>query len=338
MSTIKDVAKEAGVAISTVSNVLNGLPNISEEIVGKVLLASKKLKYKPNLNAKLLRSGTNKIIAVFLCTIQGQFYASFIQAIQKQCETEGYILQIFIINEVNAKDALRIMTSFGISGCVILNQYIPDELVKRLAYSNIPAVVCDRPYTELSVSSCTLDNYEISCQLMEHLIEQGHTDIGYFHGSLESADNINRFRAFEDTMKKHNLPINPQFLFHGHYDSWAAFYEIERFLLLNNKLPHAIFCANDKMAVGCIKALKQANYTVPEDISIVGFDDDDTSQYHAPPLTTVAVQSTTLGHHAVAELVRLIKQDDLAHGTAQIFPANLIVRDSVKKKPEETMI
>ncbi len=332
MSTIKDVAKEAGVAISTVSNVLNGVPNISDEVRDKVLKASRKLKYRPNLNAKLLRSGTNKIIAVFLSTIQGQFYSLFVQSIQKQCELEGYILQMFIINEINNKDAVRIMTGFGISGAIIFDEFISDEMIKTLAYSNIPAIVCDREYTGLGISCYRMDNYNSSCDMMEHIIEMGHKKIGYFHGSVNNSDDELRFKAYIDSLNKHNLEIDESIIFRGHYDIWCAYNEMDTYIKDGKKLPDAFFCANDEMAIGCMDALKKHNYKIPDDISIVGFDDDYSSKYYEPKLTTISANPVAIGHEAVAELVRLINHDDLVEGSIKIFDTNLIIRDSVKNK------
>lgn len=332
MCTIKDVAKEAGVAISTVSNVLNGVPNISEEVSQKVLKASKKLNYKPNLNAKLLRSGTNKIIAVFLSTIQGQFYASFIQSIQRKSQEKGYILQIFILGSTDHKETLRIMTGFGITGALVLNEFISDDIIKRLSFANIPVVLCDRDFCEEGISSITLDNYDVSCQLMEYLVETGHKTIGYIHGSLENPDNIRRFKAYQDTLAKYNLPFDEKIVLHGDYHSGVAFAAVENFLQSGTPLPQGIFCANDKMAVGCMEALHKVNINIPGDISIIGYDDDDSSQYYQPKLTTVAVEAETLGIKATEELIRLMESQKVLQGIREILPARFVQRDSVKRR------
>lgn len=334
MVTIKDVAKEAGVAISTVSNVLNGVGNISDDIRDRVLKATRKLKYKPNLNAKLLRSGTNKIIAVFLSTIQGQFYSLFIQAIQKQCEIEGYIFQMFIINDLNSKDAVKIMTGFGISGAIIFDEFISNDMVKTLAYSNIPAVVCDREFTDIGISCYRMDNYTSACDLMEYLILMGHTKIGYIHGSENNSDNFDRFKAYCDILSKNDIALDENIIMRGNYEVLSAYNLINDYIKEEKILPTAIFCANDEMAIGCMDALKKHNIKIPDSISVVGFDDDYTSQYYVPKLTTVATSPTTLGHEAVIEVVRLIDNDDLVNGNKKLFNANLVIRNSVKKLEE----
>lgn len=313
------------------SNVLNGVPNISDDIKERVLKASKKLKYRPNLNAKLLRSGTNKIIAVFLSTIQGQFYSLFIQAIQRQCEVEGYILQMFIINHLNQKDAVKIMTGFGISGAIIYDEYISTEMIETLSYSNIPAVVCDREFTGVGISCYRVDNYNSSCDLMEHLISMGHKRIGYIHGNDTNSDNLDRYKAYCDVLSKYNLALDESVVFHGKYEVLTAYNKISDFIKEGNKLPDAIFCANDEMAIGCMDALKKHDIKIPEDISVVGYDDDYSSQYYEPKLTTVATSPTALGKEAVDELVRLIDTEDLVDGNTKFFSANVVVRNSVRK-------
>lgn len=331
MVTIKDVAKEAGVAISTVSNVLNGVPNISEEIRDRVLIATRKLKYRPNLNAKLLRSGSNKIIAVFLCTIQGQFYSKFIQAIQKQCEIEGYILQMFIINELNSKDAVKIMTGFGISGAIIFDEYISNEMIETLAYSNIPAVVCDREFTGVGISCYRMDNYGSSCDLMEYLISMGHTKIGYIHGNDGNSDNLDRYKAYCDVLEKNNIELDLDIILQANFEVLSAYNEISDYIKTEKVLPTAFFCANDEMAIGCMDALKNNNIKIPDTVSVVGYDDDFSSQYYEPKLTTVSTNPIALGHESVAEVVRLINNDDLIEGNKKFFDANVVIRNSVNK-------
>lgn len=334
MVTIKDVAKEAGVAISTVSNVLNGVPNISDDIRDRVLKASRKLKYRPNLNAKLLRSGTNKIIAVFLSTIQGQFYSLFIQSIQRQCEVEGYIMQMFIINELNQKDAVKIMTSFGISGAIIFDEYISNDMVKTLAYSNIPAVVCDREFTGLGISCYRMDNYNSSFELVEYLVKMGHKRIGYIHGSDNNSDNLERYKAYCDVLEKYNIPLEDEIILKAYYEVLTSYNKISDFIKKGKVLPDAFFCANDEMAIGCMDALKKHNIKVPDEVSVAGYDDDYSSQYYEPKLTTVASSPIVLGQGAVVELVRLIENEDLVTGNVKLFSANVVIRNSVRKLEE----
>lgn len=329
MVTIKDVAKEAGVAISTVSNVLNGQGNISEEIKMNVLKATKNLNYKPNLNAKLLRSGTNKIIGVFLSTLQGEFYASFIQAIQMKCTQAGYILQIFIIAEDNPKENMRIMTAFGLSGVIIFNEFITNEMINRLAYANIPTVLCDREYVDFLVSSITIDNYGSSCEVMEYLLKKGHKNIGFISG-VDVQDNRLRYQAYLDTMKKYNLPIQSNWIWQGQYNSEVTYHLVCKFMEENAQLPNAIFSANDQMAIGCIDALKKYNIKVPQDISIAGYDDELLASYYTPTLTTVAAPFIELGKKSVDEVLRLIEVEDISRGRKEVLQAQLIKRSSVK--------
>lgn len=328
MVTIKDVAKDAGVAISTVSNVLNGVSNTSEETKIKVLKSARKLRYMPNINAKLLRSTPKKIVGVFLSTIQGEFYSKFIQGIHKQCEIQGYILQIYIINEEDEQEVTQLMTSFGISAGIVLNSCVSNAIIDRLSRV-MPMVLCDRNYTGINVSNVIFDNYNSTCEIIEHLISNGHRNIGYFHGS-DVFDNRVRFQAYKDTLIKHNIEINSNIIINGHYDEWAAHDEIIKFIENKKVLPDAFFCANDRMAIGCVEALKKYNIKVPNDISIAGFDDDYSSQYFNPALSTVAVPSEQLGHESVVELMKLINSEDLVVGETVVLKTTPIFRNSVK--------
>ncbi|MFI3201124.1 MAG: LacI family DNA-binding transcriptional regulator [Eubacteriales bacterium] len=329
MVTIKEVAKDAGVVISTVSNVLNGQQNISEEIRIRVLASSKKLKYKPNLNAKLLRSGTNKIIGVFLASLQGEFYASFIQSIQKRCSDAGYILQIFIIADNNQQETMNIMTAFGLSGAIVFDEFVTNDMIKRLAYTNIPMVLCDRTYADFLVSSITIDNYGISCMIMEHLIENGHKSIGYIQGT-DAYDNRLRYQAYEDTMKKYELEIQEELILKGEYNGMIAHDLVCQLMEEHKKFPDAFYCANDQMAIGCIGALKKYGVEVPKDMSIIGFDNDSAAQYYQPKLSTVSVPSVELGIRSVEEVLRLIALEKIEMGLEVVLTAQFIERDSVQ--------
>lgn len=327
MVTIKDVAKDAGVAISTVSNVLNGVSNTSKETRAKVLKSVRKLKYIPNINAKLLRNTAKKIVGLFLLTVQGEFYSKFIQGVHQQCEIQGYILQIYIIHDQDEQEVTQLMTSFGVSAGIILNEFVSNNIVEKLSCF-MPMVLCDRSYDSLNVSSVMFDSYNSSCEIMEHLILRGHRNIGYLQGS-DVRDSKLRFQAYKDTMDKYGIQIKEENIMTGHYDEWAAHNEIIRFIENKYKVPDAFFCANDRMAVGCIEALKKYNIKVPNDVSVAGFDDDYSSQYFEPALTTVSVPSEELGHEAVVELMKLINREKLEIGACRVLETVPVFRNSV---------
>ncbi len=329
MVTIKDVAREAGVAISTVSNVLNQVDIVSPETKQKVLEAVEKLNYVPNMNAKFLKSNKKNTIGLFLPSIQGEFYRMLIQAVHMQCKMKGYMLNIYISNENTSEEIYSMIISSGVEGAIVLNERLHEEYVRRIALTRLPMVFIDRDYAGERMSSVVINNHEGAVLAMEYLIKQGHRRIGYLHGNV-SFDDEARYHAYEAIMNKYHLAIDDNLVLRGYYEEALAYSEMRVLLLKGIPLPDAFFCANDEMAWGCIRALTEAGYQVPEDVCVIGFDDIMLSAYYNPALTTVHCPVTELGTVSAAELFRLIEQKDITLGRSSKLSPNLVIRDTCK--------
>lgn len=329
MVTIKDVAKEAGVAISTVSNVLNQVDKVSEEKKNKVLAAVEKLKYVPNMNARFLKTNKKNTIGLFLPSIQGDFYRMLTQAIHMQCRLKGYLLNIYISNENTGEEIYSMITSSGVEGAIVLNECLDEEYTERVALTRLPIVFIDRAVTGNRISSVVLDNTEGATMAMEYLIKQGHRRIGYIHGIMNSDDEA-RFRAFRKVMNKYSLPVDERIILRGYFEEAVAYSEMRVLLLKGTPMPDAFFCANDEMAWGCIKALTETGHNVPEDVSVVGFDDITLSAYYKPALTTIHSPVTEIGHASAIELIRLLSENENTSGKITTMKPSLVIRDTCK--------
>ncbi len=329
MVTIKDVAKEAGVAISTVSNVLNGVDIVSEEKKQLVLAAVEKLKYVPNMNAKLLKSSRKNTIGLFLTSIQGDFYRMLLQSIHIQCKLKGYLLNIYISNENTSEEIYSMILSSGVEGAIVFNEQLQDEYIERIAQTNMPLVFIDREYRGDGMSSVTIDNLEGAMLAVEYLIKQGNRRIGYIHGVYNHDDDA-RFDAYLKVMAKYNLPVDENIILRGYFEEAVAYSEMRVLLLRKVKMPDAFFCANDEMAFGCIRAVSEFGYGVPEALSVIGFDDIGISYYNNPALTTIHSPVTELGAVSVTELLRLMAEKKPVHGEIVKLKPSLVVRDSCK--------
>jgi Transcriptional regulators len=327
MVTIKDVAKEAGVAISTVSNVLNQVEIVSEEKKQKVLAAVEKLRYVPNMNAKFLKSNKNKTIGLFLTSIQGEFYRMLSQAIHLQCKQRGYQLNIYISNENTSEEVYSMILSSGVEGAIIFNQNLTCEDVKRIGLAKMPLVLIDREYADNLISSVMIDNAEGAALAVEYLIKQGHRRIGYIHG-LQNADDETRFLSYQRIMDKYHLPMDDKIILRGYFEETVAYSEMRILLHKGIEMPDAFFCANDEMAWGCIRALTDAGYQVPAQVSVIGFDDIVLSAFYHPALTTIHCPVPELGNAGAAELFRLMERKENICGTVSRLNPSLIVRDS----------
>ncbi len=327
MVTIKDVAKEAGVAISTVSNVLNNVNVVSEEKKEKVLAAVEKLKYVPNMNAKFLKSNKKNTIGLFLSSIQGDFYRMLIQAVHLQCKIKGYLLNIYISNENTSDEIYSMISSSGVEGAIVFNERLHNEYIDRIAFTKMPIVFIDREYTGKRMSSVIVDNTEGATMAMEYLIKQGHRSIGYIHGIFNNDDD-ERFKGYINTLKKYKLPIDENIILRGYFEETLAYSEMRVMLFKGIQLPDAFFCANDEMAWGCIRALTDAGHKVPEDVSVIGFDDVMLSAYYNPSLSTIHSPITELANVSALELFRIMEQEESEMGKVTRLSPSLIIRNS----------
>jgi LacI family transcriptional regulator len=329
MVTIKDVAKESGVAISTVSNVLNNVDVVSEETRKRVLDAVEKLKYVPNMNAKFLKSNKKNTVGLFLPSIQGDFYKSLMQAVHIQCRIRGFLLNIYVSNENTSEEIYSMISSSGVEGAIVLNERLSDEYIDRIKLTNMPIVFIDREYSGERMSSVIIDNVEGATLATEYLIKQGHRRIGYIHG-IHNYDDDSRFKAYVNVLNKYNLPIDNSIILRAYFEEAVAYSEMRVLLLKGIELPDAFFCANDEMAWGCIRALQDAGIKVPDQISVMGFDDNTLAAYYNPSITTIHSPVVELGNLSAQELLRLIGQDVPGKGGIIRLSPDLIVRDSCK--------
>lgn len=331
MVTIKDVAKEAGVAISTVSNVLNGVDIVSEEKKQKVLAAVEKLKYVPNMNAKFLKSNKKNTIGLFLPSVQGDYYRMLIQAVHLQCKIKGYLLNIFISNENTSDEIYGMIISSGVEGAIVLNERLHDEYIGRIAQTKLPIVFIDREYKGDGMSSVTIDNVEGASMAVEYLIKQGHRRIGYIHG-IYNYDDEARYDAYVNVLKKYNLPLDENIILRAYFEEAVAYSEMRVILLKGIEMPDAFFCANDEMAIGCVRAIKDNGHSVPDEVSVIGFDDIIISSYCKPALTTIHSPVTELGTVSVNEIIRLMSAEEVSEGKIMKLKPSLVVRDTCKFK------
>ncbi|MFV0343077.1 MAG: LacI family DNA-binding transcriptional regulator [Anaerocolumna sp.] len=331
MVTIKDVAKEAGVAISTVSNVLNNVDIVSTETKKKVLETVERLKYVPNMNAKFLKSNKKNTIGLFLSSIQGDYYRMLMQAVHLQCKLNNYLLNIYISNENTSEEIYSMIISSGVEGAIVLNERLSDEYIDRLSKSKMPMVFIDREIAGSHMSSVIIDNAEGTTIALEYLIKQGHRRIGFLHG-IYNYDDDTRYKAYLDVLTKYGLPIDENIILRGYFEELLAYSEMRVMLLKGVELPDAFFCANDEMAWGCIRALTEVGIRVPDQVSVIGFDDHSSSKYFTPPVTTVRSPVTELGNASALELIRLMHEEEHSNGTIQRLSPDLVIRDSCKLK------
>ena len=321
--TIKDVAREAGVSISTVSNALNGVDVLNPDTRERILEVAARLNYTPNLNGKNLKSGSTNTIGVFLREIKGPYYGDLIDSIFNTCKAYSYELNIFLCDDV--KRIVANILGHRIDGAIILNDAIGKEQEGMLRGQNIPAVYMDRINSSENVSCVVFDSYKGGEEAAKYLLELGNKSFMIVRGPCYNYDSIERERGFTDVLRKAGIKIRPECFVEGLFEIKTAHDSIIKFIESGYELPDAIFALNDLSAIGTVNALKEYNVRIPEQVSVVGCDDIEPVRYITPSITTIRTNFEKQGKIAVEELIRMIKGEK---GKQIIMNGRIVPRES----------
>lgn len=316
MIRIKDIAKLAGVSPSTVSNVLNGKKNVSEEVRDKILKLCRENDYEPNISGKSLKSGNTKTILFNFSDFDRQFYLKIIQGISDYIYTKGYDLLI-----CTNKNCEKYMNRSFSCGCIMLDVNASDSMIIKKASDDYPIVVLDRIIEAPFVKSMLVNNYAPQKELVEGLVKKGCRRFAYI-GGVDTLDNKERYIATCDALKENGLSLRRDDYYVGDFREKSG-YQAAKLLMLTEHLPDALVCANDDMALGALKAFRENNVKIPEDISVTGFDDTDTAQILK--LTTVHVPNYERGYIAAQYLLEAIE------GTGNFDPFKITAKVKWRK-------
>ncbi len=318
MVTIKDVARLAGVSITTASYVLNGKGRISESTRKRVLAAAEELNYHPNAFARHLKKRKTRTIGVFIARLGGSFYEEVLEGIHEAILQTDY--ELIICPE--CRTTRRILAHRQVDGAIVFDSTITSELIARLAWEHFPVVVLDRYLEADHVFPLLVDNARGTREVFEHLFVQGMRRLAFIAGAADSHDNSERRRVFLDEAARHGLSVA---CYAGDFTRPSG-YQAAMEIIASGDLPEAVFCANDQMAIGFIEAARERGVRVPEDIAVVGFDDIPVAQYMQPSLSTVRVSRVDWGFTAAMRLIALL-EDRKPFDTSRI-PARFIQRQS----------
>ena len=323
--TLEMVAKAAGVSPSTVSRILNGTAVVSDDKRAAVDEAIARLGFVPNPVARGLAGGRTLSIGVVTQAIDSPFYGVALRGIEEALAPAGYS-PLFMSGHWNADEEARcidVLRARRVDGLIVLTGRLSDAALRSVAKS-LPVVVTGRDLKAPHLYALNFDNVEGARLATHHLVALGHRRIAFIMGDPRHPDAVERQRGYRDALEAAGLRVDPALVMPGQFSEESGLLAVER--LLDSRTPFsAIFAANDQMAFGAALALHRRGYRVPDDVSLVGFDDLASAQYAIPPLTTV--------HQPVRELGRLAAQamlDLLAgrrpHGVAP--PPRVIVRES----------
>lgn len=333
MATIKDVAKMAGVSTTTVSHVINKTRFVAKETEEAVMQAIKSLKYSPSAVARSLKVNTTKSIGMIVTTSESPYFAEIIHAVEDHCYRQGYSL--FLCNTQNdpekIKNHVEMLAKKRVDGLLVMcSEYTQHSLDVLSGFSSVPMVVMDwgpNVDTDIIEDNSFTGGYIAT----KHLIDCGHKAIGLIAGELDKTTAKTRYEGFVKAMNEANLPIYENWIMEGFFEPEDG-YECMNKILSQNSLPTAVFCCNDVMALGAISAITEKGLRVPDDISIIGYDNIHSSRFYAPPLTTIHQSKSRLGAQAVNLLFeRIANKDNENHEKHRIaIHPELVLRKSVR--------
>ncbi|MBZ0301646.1 MAG: LacI family transcriptional regulator [Anaerolineae bacterium] len=326
--TIVDVARESGVSYSTVSRVLNGYEFVRTSTREKVLHAAEKLGYVPNRQARSLAGGRSNVIGILVPGLDNGYIGEIVRGIDEDLAKSNYDLMLYTTHRHEGKES-RYVTSItnGLTdGLILVVPLIPTAYVEALRQRNFPYVLIDQ--SDMSDKSSIVDatNWQGAYDGTRYLIQLGHRRIGFITGLLDLASAVDRLEGYKAALSDHDLPLQPEWVVEA--DFWqAGGYQAAQALLALPQRPTAIFASNDLSAFGAMEAIRDCGLRIPEDLSIIGFDDIPQAAIAYPKLTTIRQPLAQMGRVAAQMLVEHIENPDRPARRVTLA-TQVVIRDS----------
>jgi len=328
--SIRDVAKRAGVSIATVSRTVNHISTVNAELARRVWKAIEEVGYLPNTQARALVSGRSRMLGLIVSEITNPFFPELIQEFENLAVAQGYEVLIGSTNydPARTESLMRRLLQRNVDGVAVMTFGVEEDLVKKLVEREFPLVFVDAGPDLPNIRLVQPDYAEGIRQGVQHLAALGHRHIAFISGPLEQRSPKARREAFLKSMSELGLKVPPEHLVEGTHTMEGGIAAMEQLLTLD-ELPTAVMCSNDMTAIGALHALYRTTHRVPDDISVVGFDDIHLAQFMLPPLTTVQMACHDLATAAVEALRAGIEADHPRHAKkAWHIPTRLVVRQS----------
>ncbi|RAK06310.1 LacI family transcriptional regulator [Halanaerobium saccharolyticum] len=330
MVTIKDVANEAGVSIATVSAVVNDSRPVAKSTRKKVMKIIEEMGYNPNPVARALKKGKTKRILYMVPSIKNLVFAQFIDKVQQALIEKGYDL-ILLNNEARSdltKSYLSIIHPSNIDGVIMTQTRTCGEIIKKTCKNkSIPLVVLFEPDIFNDVSMVTSEEQTGIEKAVDHLLAKKHKKIGFLKVE-DSRNQMKRYQSFINKLEKEKVDFDDKWLIEcDDHDEQASYKAVHSYLETEELEFTALLACNDFLSLGAIRALRDSGFRVPEDISIIGYDDS-IAEYLHPTLTSIKLPKENLANKAVELLLNQIEQEDSAVQTAK-YEQDLVVRESV---------
>lgn len=326
---IVDVAMIAGVSPATVSRVLNHTSKVSARTRDKVMRAIEELGYHPNAAAKNLRSQRTMTIGVIVPDINNSYFAEIIKGIENIAYAQHY--KIIICDTQNQKEReaeyLNLLLDRTIDGAIILTPLVEDQELIELADKGYRLGVVGKYVEHDQVPCIYTDNVKFSQEVVQHLVDQGHRDIVFLSGYADAVDSYERLEGYLKALRSHHIPFRPELVENGNFNEQGGYEAMKR--LFEKRLSFtAVYAANDEMALGVYQACAEYGIRIPDQLAVVGVDNNRISRYIQPTLSSVDQPKYTMGAILAEKLIDMMNHNEFAHQRVFRIDSTLLIRES----------
>ncbi|HKV24109.1 MAG TPA: LacI family DNA-binding transcriptional regulator [Candidatus Acidoferrum sp.] len=337
---IRDVARRARVSTATVSRTVNRVATVDAQLAKRVWKAVAELGYYPNRQARALVSGRSRVFGLIVSEITNPFFPEIVQTFETLAVEHNYeILLTSTIHDPKRMElAVRRMIESRVDGVAILTFGMEEELLQHLRFRNLPLVFVDVGPQAPRVSNIRVDYVHGIRQAVQHLAALRHTRIGFVTGPLTLRSALARKDAFENSLKEIGLEARPEFMVEGNHSLEGGKLALQKLFALHEQ-PTALMCSNDMTAIGVMRQAFDLGISVPQELSVIGFDDTRLADFMIPPLTSIQMSQAELATLAFNALLKDVKRETPApDGTEYDLKTELILRSSTAQAVEKSQL
>lgn len=327
---MKDIALEAGVSKSTVSRALGDDPRVNEKTKKKIRAIAKKLNYQPHKAAQALANKNTNIIGIVFPrsprSVADPFFLEFLQGIGENASASGYSLTLYNDDIYQEEKLNTIFNKHNLDGIILTEPWIDDPRIIHLKREGLPFVFLGNPMGDEDVPWVETDNLIGAYTAVSYLLDKGHENIATITGSQDLVAGRYRLQGYKDALLERGLEIPTELIINADFTQEGA-YQGTRDLLKREIDFTAIFAANDIMAIGVLKALREKGAKIPEDIAVMGYDGIQLGEYVDPPLTTIYHSAEEMGKIAMELLLKILHEENIENKHI-LIPPELLIRGS----------
>lgn len=327
--TIYDIAKKANVSITTVSRVFNNNPSVSRKTRRKVQKVIEEMNYVPNAIARSLVYQSSKTIGLIVSDVTNPFFADAIDGIESVLSNEGYTVLLCDTRYSQERESRYISQMFEkrVDGIIIFSAYVSDIDFIKKAKNTIPLVSVQSAFKEIDCINTT--DEDGAFEAVDYLIKLGHRNIAFLVYDYDNSTIANRTKGYLRAHESNGIAVNEDYIIKSKFASNVGYYMAKQLLEKHPEVT-AIFAYNDMIAIGAYMAINERGLKIPDDISVVGYDDIEVASIISPKLTTVSQPFYDMGKNAAELLLKRIKEDTEAIPQTILLPTKLVIRESAR--------